>query len=616
MTPQRFRSMRSTHLFMALLLVLGIGAFQSASSPAGAQAATIRVATSGSDAPGCGASVPCQSIQYAANQAGSGSTILVAGGTYTYKAAVDTCSFLVTRAVVCFVNKNLTILGGFSTGNWVTPDPLGNRTVIDGQSARRGVAVIAFNNVAASLRMEGFTIQNGLAQGTTGGGDFNTFAFGGGIWAQSGTLTLRDMTFRGNRAIGGNTGAGYGGAGSGGAVAITSPLNNAPSTLEGVTFDTNEARGGSGPERGGLAIGGALFTYQARTSGNGILATNNRAIAGNSGGSGNSGGLQADALGGGLAFQIGSSATFRNVTAVGNQVRGGNAATDGGNGFGGGIYTEDASLALTNASIRQNTVTGGNSLNAGDVFGGGIQIYNSNAALDQLEVIDNTLTSGSTTGGGKAGSPAGGGGHIWTVSGTHNSSVTNSIFGANRVNNGAGAVVGGGGGGLAIVGSRAQLSHNTFARNVLGANLIVGQALIVQGTAGGGGTPSVVDLSYSLIAEHTGPSNAPALFVAAGSTINMQRNMFAGNSRDTNADGVPLPPGAFNGLGTSLNAASGGLDANFRLLATSPARNQASGSTTGVDIDNQPRPESGVRDIGADEYWLLDKRALLPIGRK
>lgn len=102
---------------------------------------------------------PCRTIQYAANQSASGDRILVAQGIYTYNAGTDLCSFLQTRAVVCFVDKNLTILGGYSTSNWSIANPSVNLTVIDGQNSRRGVAVIGFNTTIAYLDMEGFTIR-------------------------------------------------------------------------------------------------------------------------------------------------------------------------------------------------------------------------------------------------------------------------------------------------------------------------------------------------------------------------------------------------------------------------------------------------------------------------
>jgi len=94
--------------------------------------------------------------------------------------------------------------------------------------------------------MEGFTIQNGLAQGTTGGGDFSTFA-SGGLWAQNSSVTLKTMIFRNNRATGGSTTQSYGGGGSGGGLAIQSSKSGIVSTLENVVFSGNQASAVMGP---------------------------------------------------------------------------------------------------------------------------------------------------------------------------------------------------------------------------------------------------------------------------------------------------------------------------------------------------------------------------------
>ena len=62
-------------------------------------------------------------------------------------------------------------------------------TVIDGQNSVRGVMIIKYNSTA-SLIMDGFTIQNGLAQGNNTSDDYNSRGFGGGIWSQRAPMTL------------------------------------------------------------------------------------------------------------------------------------------------------------------------------------------------------------------------------------------------------------------------------------------------------------------------------------------------------------------------------------------------------------------------------------------
>src|SRR5262249_54787630 len=123
-------------LLMALLVIVA------AATDAGAQ--LLRVAPVGVNAAGCGtAANPCRTIQFAVDQISSAGTILVAGspsGTrYTYDAATESClgPFGMT-GIVCIVNKEVTIRGGFSTSNWTSPSPTANLTIIDGQNSSRG----------------------------------------------------------------------------------------------------------------------------------------------------------------------------------------------------------------------------------------------------------------------------------------------------------------------------------------------------------------------------------------------------------------------------------------------------------------------------------------------
>lgn len=583
-------------------------------------ATTIRVAPSGSDTSSCGsASAPCQSIQYAANRAVIGDTILVAAGTYYYRSSADTCSFLTTRAVVCFVDKHLTILGGYTTSNWSAPNPTANPTVIDGAASRRGVAIIAYNSTA-SMRMEGITIQNGVAQGTSSGDDFYTFAFGGGIWAQNSSVTLRNMVFRNNRAIGGNTTAQYGGAGSGGALAIQSAKNGALSTLENVTFEYNQALGGSGSRRGGVAIGGGVFVFNSKFTGTNLKFTSNTAQAGSSSGSGIDSivGLRADALGGGVGFQELSVVTLHGVVATGNRAIGGNAGSSsgamGGGGFGGAVSVEASTMTFSGGTLQANTVTGGNGASGGVAFGGGILSDASTTNLDSLKVIGNVAISGATTTGGNAGSPNGGGAYLTSFRGSgYTSQVVNCLFADNGIQLGVpGATIGGGGAGLVVQAIHADILHTTFVRNYFVGNLKVGQALVVHGLYGDSGTPGTANINYSIISDHVNPNTnyTSALTVALGSTASLWKVLFTGNTNDTNLNNAPVYVGTINGMSSTFKTGPVGYVSpgypsyDYHLVSNSPAIDLGEGSGLQVDFDGQTRPTNAAPDLGADEFEL------------
>lgn len=589
---------------------------------AAADSTTFYVTPGGNDAPGCGtATSPCRSIQYTVDRAASGDVILVAEGVYTYSNQTDPCDFLTTRAVVCFVDKHLTILGGYAAGNWTAADPASHPTIIDGQGNWRGVAIIAYNTTA-SLRMEGFTIQDGVARGKSSGDDFYTFAFGGGMWGQNSSVTLRDMVFKNNRSIGGNTSTQYGGAGSGGGLAIQSPKNRELSTLERVTFEGNQALGGSGAVRGGVALGGGLYTYEAPINGTDLVFTNNLAQAGSSSGSGKDSvpgvGLNADALGGAAAFQSNSTATLQRVTATGNQALGGNAGTasgaQGGGAFGGAISAESSSLTTNQLLLRGNRAQGGSANTGGFAFGGGLITDGADSVIDRIQVLENEAVSGGSSTGGVAGAPGGGGLYLvaFRPDRTYHAKVTNAIIADNRIEVGPGTSPGGGGGGVTIQAMTAELIHTTIVNNNFAGYLKAGQAVLVNGLYGDSGTPASLDMRYSIIANHvTSTPWTSAFTVAEGSSANLYQGIFSGNSNDSNFyNPYPYPAGNITGMETmgqedSLDfVAPGSPSYDYHLTSTSPAIDQAVNSNISDDIDGEARTAYGVADIGADEYSL------------
>lgn len=587
---------------------------------------TYHVATTGTDDAACGGTAaPCRTIQFVVSEKvplrGAG-TIKVAAGTYGDVADCPTGT-APNQAVVCILNKQITLLGGYTPPDWDARTL--NSTTIDGQNTGRGVRLqrTGPNEGTASLEMDGFIVANGLAQGQSSGSDDKIFAFGGGVFAEHGSVVLRDVEFRQNRAIGGATSQSYGGNGAGGALAVNNDASSisqvAASSLTRVGFVDNEAGGGTGNNRGGAALGGALFTYFASFTGEGVTFTGNAASAGGTAGTGVAGIEKSDALGGAVAVEQGSTMTLQNVTAMGNQAVAGNAPNgEGGGAFGGAFFAELGTLTLRDAEVRENLSRGGNGANAQTssslALGGGIHADHSTVTLERVQVIKNIARSGD---GGTNGGAVGGGGisFIFGKSPANNVdapfAVTNTVIAKNRAEIGTGTLVGGGAGGVWIQGAAGTIEHSTIAANHLGDDRLhgAGVALIYNPQ-----WQTEAAITNSIIADHTDASwdasvygNA-AIYAAENTSVDLQRPLFANNVHDTNdgiTGGFNLPPGTFTQASvlTALDAdfvAPGDPTNDYHIEASSPARDQALGSTLADDLDGEARP-AGAADIGADE---------------
>lgn len=588
------------------------------------------VAPTGADIGDCTSPAsPCRTIQYAVDQASSGDRILVAAGIYTYQSTVDSCprgdTFLQTRAVICFIDKRLSILGGYLPSNWSWANPTENLTVIDGGNIYRGVAVIGYRTADTHLEMAGFTIQNGRAEGPTYRNPYDPSGVGGGMLVQHASVTLRDVVFKNNKSIGQNTDSGAGGQADGAALRIEEPPAGTVSVLQRVTFEGNQSLGGRGPQRGGVAFG-ALFIYKASAIIEDTLFMNNLAQAGDSTGSGQFGDPpNADALGGGLAVEEGT-VVLRRVTVVGNQVRGGNAQNFGGGAYGGGIFVEDfgnnvTSLTISDSYIANNIAIGGsasvNSSNSGGgrAVGGGVCTASSTVQIERTQIISNAVTGGNASSAGAAGNGAGGGAYIFAQrSGPFSASLTNTIVAGNAAYQGGGATSlgNGGGGGIVIHGINTIFNHVTIAGNHIGEDLVLGQGLLVQPWPDpinpDPALKPTVHLNYGIVADHTGGhTQAAAVVVQQNSFMIFSQGIFAGNSRDTNKDSIPVAPGSITGLDTmALNPSAGFIAPwspyyNHHIRVDSAAKDCYS-SPIGDDIDRQTRPYGNRSDCGADEY--------------
>jgi hypothetical protein len=564
--------------------------------------------STGIDGPLCGSSVqPCMSIQQAVNLSATGDEIRVATGTYTYEVALDPGCPPSRTGVICIINKDLTIRGGFSTAEWHSPDPESNPTIIDGLDSQRGLRITGLS-LDAGLTLEGFTVTRGLAQGATGGGDTFTFAFGGGLFSDDSRITIRDCTFTLNRALGGDTTqcidepcTEHGGTSAGGAVAIrgnpATPMRKA--IIDNVVFSGNQSLAGPGPEKGGYGQGGAIWTNQTEIYLLNLVFEGNSAGGGDSPGSGALNFAKGDGLGGAVSIGLDCVATITEIVARNNAVAGGDATTFGGGAFGGAIYLENGDLTITDSLITQNTVSGGNAENGGIGSGGGLMTYRGDIVVDRVEIIDNASYGGDGIGGNQ-GSAGGGAAYITNYPFSSNdptvTTFSNSVLAGNLALVGSGAIVGGGGGALFLQEVAVTLEHVTLADNQLGDIGMQGEALVALNATS-------IDLDYSIVANHNSLAGASAIRIKTGTSLSGKMNIFSNNQNDTN-EGLPSS-GTINLLDTiSLSdvgfMAPGSPSFDYHLKASSQAIDQAVGSNSTADVDNETRDESP--DIGADEF--------------
>lgn len=213
----------------------------------------------------CSQSSPCD-LQSALGMATDGGTLYLAAGTYTG-----------SGAAVVSVTQSITLAGGWdgAASGAVVCDPASHSTVLDAESARRGVYV----NDALTVTLVGFTVTNGFdnLQGAglyaqdavlrlshmtvysnvVDGGSLVDYVYGGGAYVDGGSLHINDSAFRSNHCAAANF-ALYGGG-----LYVTGTLTT---TVESTLFEGNSAWNCAGMWFGY----GSLLVRQSRFQDNGF----------------------------------------------------------------------------------------------------------------------------------------------------------------------------------------------------------------------------------------------------------------------------------------------------------------------------------------------------------
>jgi hypothetical protein len=443
---------------------------------------------------------------------GSGSlrqAVLTANAT----AGADTIAFAAgLSGTVTLQSGEMTITDDLGIGG-----PGASQLTVSGNHLGR---VFRMSGSTTAVAISGLTIADGLATGTT--------TLGGGIFNDSGHLTLTSMTFTGNQAVGDDKPTAVAG---GGAVAS---INGATLTVTGCTFTGNGSVAADRSEGGAilsdaastLTVGGSLFADNQSLSLGG--ATEHHEWFGGSGGA-------VSSLGD-------SAATFSATTFTRNRALGGD-----------GTPGQDGAVAQ-----------GGAITNSSSLLAGGVNALAGTLTLDHVTFTENTAAGGD--GGPSVNAGAGGAGAITAGGAIYNDiggrlTVTDSTFIRNQSIGGAGGEGtgkgNGGRGGNSVGGAIAtQRGHLIIQRSSFVENCSVGGtggASQVQGGNGGRGKGGAIHMPA-----YPGFFPSPDPLVAELDDVTFLRNeTIGGNGGD---GGTGTGGNGFRARGGALSISDGKLD--------------------------------------------------------
>jgi len=509
------------------------------------------VAITGTDAYTCATPISaCRTLQYAVDVADAGDVIKIASGVYT---GINHHGGL---AQVVYVSKTLTIQGGYTTTNWITPDFAANLAIVDAEGQGRGLYIIGDISVTISVTIEGLLVTNGDATGigdwwsgeNQGGGMYvitatimanrilladNTADDGGGAYLGNSVAEIRDSAIFSNTTD--STGGGL------------SVSENSAVTLTGNTVSHNTSNTRVSNQGGGLSLDRSKATLISNTF------SSNR----NNGGGGVCLNWGADAVligntfisntaieGGGL-YVSSADVVLSSNTFIANSAE-----------LGGGLWLIGSSHQVT---VADNLITG----NTASVVGGGVYVERSNAVLERNLIARNTADYG---------------GGLALITNCDAALVNNVVSENQGTHEGSG---------IGIYDSRPRLSHNTVARNIGGSGIYV---------SGYWGSSDVV-ISNTILVSHT-----MGITVAAGDTVRMEATLWGdgiwANGRDWDGAGTILT-GTHNYWGDPAFVNPGAGD--YHIRASSAAVDKGLDAGVNEDIDGTPRPIGYGYDIGADE---------------